>query len=328
MKIFKKIVACAVCLAVLAFTPLVAYSKTTTNGDFPVKTPEHKLVLTVWNVDTFEGGVGSRTDFLAQTFLDYGKKGVLALTKTHTKESAENALNGGEIPDIISFGVGLDGVIKYALELPKINFKGGEIGGKTYAYPWCVGGYFLITKTENNQLIDRLFISQNDFNLPFCALQSEEIKCAEKIFEKPLDAYVDFLAGGKNDALLGTQRDLKRLSARKVDFYAKPIGDFSDIAQYVTITATDAERYAESLSFIEYLISEESQKKLVKIGMQSPFYDVYDGEELFGFNFSKIGYTVSPFTQSSALCAIISQVNQKNPTNDSLLRVKNVLKRL
>lgn len=328
MKIIKRIIACAVCALVLVFTPLVAYKKTTATKTFPVETPTHKLVLTIWNVDTFEGGVGSRTDFLSQAFLDYGKKGVLAIAKTHTKESAEKAIKNGERPDILSFGAGFDGAILCALELPEISFKGGEINGKTYAYPWCVGGYFLITKTPNNQLIDRLFISQNAFNLPFCAMQSERVECKEKFFKAPLDAYVAFVGGRENDALLGTQRDLKRLTTKKANFYAKPIGDFSDIVQYVAITVSDRERYGESLEFIEYLLGEKTQKKLSKIGMYSPFFNVYDGEESFGFDFSKIGYTVSPFTQSLALSAIIGEVNQEKPTNDSLLRLKNALKRL
>lgn len=328
MKIFKSIIACAVCLAVFSFTPLVAYKKTTAGNSFPVQTPEHKLVLTIWNVDLFEGGIGSRTDFLNERFLEFGEKGVLALTKSHTKESAENALKKGETPDVLSFGVGLDGVAQYALELPKTEFLGGEYGGKIYAYPWCVGGYFLIRKTNENQPIERLYVSQNNFNLPYLAIENEQIEAREVRFEKPLDAYVEFLAGGNANALLGTQRDIKRLESRKATFYAQSLGNFSDIVQYVAILTKDELRYEKSLKFVQYLTGEKAQKKLVEIGMQSPFFNVYDGEELFGFDFKKIRFTVSPFTESRFLTAIIDELKVKTPTNDSLLRLKSVLKRL
>ena len=103
---------------------------------------------------------------------------------------------------------------------------------------------------------------------------------------------------------------------------------FSDLVGYVCITTKDEERYSESLKFIEYLIGEKAQEKLVKIGMQSPFKNVYRSGEMLNFDFSDIDYTVSPFTSSNALCAIIDEINTQNPTNDSLLRAKNALKRL
>ena len=328
MKKFKVAVACVLCALVLAFTPMVAYHKTTAENNFPVQTPQNKLVLTLWNIDTFEGGVGSRTDFLAERFLDCGKKGVYLLTKSHTVESAEIALNKGELPDIISFGVGFGMASEYALELPQISFKGGEIGGKTYAYPWCVGGYFLIRKNGDNQLIERLFVSQNEYNLPNYAAIENGVECKEKVFKKPLDAYTSFLGGKNGVALLGTQRDLKRLAVRGVEFVAQPLVGFSDLVQYACITTKDEERYGESLKFIEYLISETAQEKLAKIGMQSPFKNIYQGGETFGFEFSSISFTVSPFTSTKALCALNDEINTPNPTNDSLLRLKNALKRL
>jgi hypothetical protein len=91
-----------------------------------------RSILTIWQIDTFEGGTKSRRQFL----IDVGKEfesqnqGAFVMVNSHTISSAENTLENGIYPDIISYGNGLD--LKQLTEL-KIDktFKGGIIEEKS-----------------------------------------------------------------------------------------------------------------------------------------------------------------------------------------------------
>ena len=327
MVFLKRFLPWALVFLIIIATPF-AYFITTAKSTFPISTPKVKLVLTLWQVDTFEGGIGSRTDFLNEASVDFSDGSTLILVKSHTVESVKNALQKGEIPDMISYGVGVDSVVPLLKSLPKIDFLGGENGGKIYAYPWCVGGYYLITKTENNQLIDRLFVSQGAFNLVYGAILESDVEAKEMICAKPLNAYTSFLSGKKEDALVGTQRDIWRLDRRGAEYFAKPIHGFSDIVQYASVLTGDRVRYDESVRFLKYLTSQKIQQKLEKIGMHSPYFKMQYGGALGEFDFSKIKTTVSPFTSAEAVTSLIGELKRQSITNSSLLTLKNMQKHL
>ena len=327
MKILREILPFALCVFVIAFMPF-AYKKTSSKQSLPIKTPEHKYVLTLWHIDVFEGGVGSRGDFLSNIAVDFRSNGVLVMVVNHTIESAENSIKQGVLPDMISYGVGVDFVAKYAKSLPKKSFLGGEIGGKYYAYPWCAGAYFLITKNENNQPIDKLFVSKSAYNIPFGAIFFGKIDANAIEVKKPLEAYTSFLSSKENCAFLGTQRDLKRLEQRGVEFYAQPVLGFNDLIQYVSVITSDSGRFEECVKFINYLIGEKPQKQLSKIGMLSVFYSAYTDGAMANVSFSDFKYTVSPFVSSDVLNSVNTGFSDTNITNISLLDFKNVLKRL
>ena len=65
----------------------------------------------------------------------------------HTVESANELLNKGEVPDIISCGVS---GVNYDKYLNKINVNsgidGGTINNSRYLVAWCKGGYFEIKR--------------------------------------------------------------------------------------------------------------------------------------------------------------------------------------
>ena len=327
MKILKGILPFAICIFIIAFMPF-AYKKTSAKQNLPLKTPEHKHVLSLWNIDVFEGGVGSRGDFLSKIAVDFRINGVLVMVVNHTVESAKNSIEQGDLPDMISYGVGVDFVSKYARSLPKIDFSGGKLGGNFFAYPWCAGAYFLIAKNENNQPIDKLFVAKSTYNMPFGAIYFGKVEAKEVEVKNSLDAYSAFVSSKENVALLGTQRDLKRLEQRGLEFYAEPIGVFSDLVQYVSVFAKDTDRFNECVSFIKYLISEKVQKQLYKIGMLSVFYNVYTEGVMAKVDFSKFQYTVSPFVNCEVLLAVNHGFSTIKITNISLLDFKNVLKRL
>ena len=126
MKILRTIVPFLLCVCIIALTP-IAYRKTTKTNSFPSNTPTHKMILTLWNIDVFEGGMWSRADFLSAVASEYAKDGVLVMVVSHTIDSAKEMIKRGNTPDMISFGVGADFVTEYAKQLPKISFLGGEV---------------------------------------------------------------------------------------------------------------------------------------------------------------------------------------------------------
>ena len=63
-----------------------------------------KRVIRVWNVDTFEGGKGSRTAFLKKTALraENVNAGAYYLVSSYTPEGAQQAFREGDFPDVLS----------------------------------------------------------------------------------------------------------------------------------------------------------------------------------------------------------------------------------
>ena len=94
----------------------------------------------------FEGGKGSRTAFLKSVAREL-KGEAYYLVTSYTLEGALSAFAEGDAPDVLSFGVGLSEFAERLLPLP-YSFAGGELGGKTLAYPWCMGGYYLFSLTD------------------------------------------------------------------------------------------------------------------------------------------------------------------------------------
>ena len=88
------------------FHSLFAFPESVKGEEKPIKTEEYKFVLTLWNIDVFEGGMGSRADFLTARANERTDDGIIILVKSHTPESVKKSIENGEIPDMVSFGVG------------------------------------------------------------------------------------------------------------------------------------------------------------------------------------------------------------------------------
>ena len=69
---------------------------------------ETARIVSVWNVDTFEGGKGSRTSFLKRVarLAEKSSGETYYRVISYTVEGARAAMLNGEYPDILSFGVG------------------------------------------------------------------------------------------------------------------------------------------------------------------------------------------------------------------------------
>ncbi len=253
----------------------------------------YKAVLTIWQIDSFEGGKGSRASFLKSVSSGFSKKykGVLTLVVSHTVESAKKMLEEGKIPDIISVGYsGLD-CSTYQKEVGNLNVEGGGIiNGKRYFVPWAKSGYFKIVKGSGEKVI----VSEGEYNSSLIALAlSKENFKSYKLLNK-VDAFNEFLLS-KDATLIGTIRDVIRLENRSVECEIEALGNFNDLYQYALITSKENVNY--SRLFIDYLLSEKVQKKLTDLSLLSVnISGLYsESKALSLLEKTKTTYIVSPF---------------------------------
>lgn len=226
-------------------------------------TGKSKKYIELWHIDTFEGGTGSRAAFLNSIALEFERlTGIVVTVKTHTCESAEEFFLNGIVPDVLSFGNGI--------ELPYQML--GKVGEKPYEYavPWCMGGYVAVSR--NGEIIDRAIISVQKNTLSRLAVTASGVAVGLQTEEADSSLAIYDFYGDKHAMLIGTQRDLFRLENKGLDLEVKPLGVFNDLYQYYSILSSDDEKAAAALGFSKYLLSEKVQKRLNKIGMLSAFY--------------------------------------------------------
>lgn len=295
MKRLIKIIVWALLISIVALISVIPKntSNAIKNGN------EYKAVLTIWQIDSFEGGKGSRTAFLRGISSGFSKKykGILTLITSHSVESAEKALNEGKIPDIVSVGAsGLD-FSKYQKEVGNLYVEGaGIIDKKRYFVPWAKGGYFKITRGNGKDII----ISEGKYNSSLIAFALSNQRCENYKIYNQVDAFNSFLIN-KNATLIGTHRDVVRLKNREIDCNIEPLGDFCDLYQYAIITSINNAYY--SRLFIDYLLSNDIQDKLINISMLSTVKGgLYSDDEAFTkLENQKINHIVSPFSDITTI---------------------------
>lgn len=235
------------------------------------------VCLRLWNVDTFEGGKGARSGFLKRVASVYTKKtGVSVLVSSLTDYGARDAFSKGDIPDLISFGIGADYPKEYALNLYGLDERAFLFKEERFAV-WCKGGYFIFSKKDDfTSLTDKnTVISVGGNNLPSVALALSG-RQGKFLSMDATTAYVQFL-NGKFEYLVGTQRDICRFETKGVGVYIMPIEEYLDLYQCISVTSS--KHPLESVDFIRFLLSEEMQKGLTSIGMASSIYSIYSQGE-------------------------------------------------
>ena len=241
---------------------------------------ENRQILTVWHIDTFEGGTGSRTSFLKRVCNAYSNKNknILFLVSSHTVESANELIKKGEYPDLISYGVCSLNIIDRACEIKGFDgvFDGGVAVKKRYAISWCRGNYFHIKRGNGGEV----FISENAYNSALASATYNGVFNANYKVYEPLTAYRNFVLT-KNAELIGTGRDIVRLKNREISFTATALSGYNDLYQYISVTANDNKKIDTAKSFIKYLLSEEIQKKLTEISMFSVVTNGIYADEYF-----------------------------------------------
>ena len=297
MKVFKRIfcwfalIGC--CVGVIELRP-----KAESNGNKEIK----NTIITLWHIDTFEGGIGSRQDFLSKASVRFEKRyeGVFVCVIGYTVEEAQENINKGIYPDMISYGIGFDNY-RNMREIRAKSKYACTVNGKKAAVGWCRGGYVILShgseesggytdgdyiggetnfktgggddyikaKTADNltdKQTEEIIISKGKYNSPEIALALSGTSVKNYDIKSPTEAYSYFLKN-KNAKLLGTQRDIWRLENRQVPFKIEKVCSFSDLVQYISVYTSDENKNFYSQKFIEYLLSEDSQKRLTQIGM-------------------------------------------------------------
>ncbi len=276
--VFKKVFAAAIpfCLIAALIVALAVFPK-------EAQAQKQQCVVRVWNVDTFEGGRGSRTSFLrgvART-VEKTHAGVYYLISSYTLEGARAAYAAREAPDMISFGLGAGFYAEMSLPF-EMRFAGGEVGGETLAIPWCRGKYALFCLEDDFEKQGAVAVSSGGENLSALAARLAGI-AGEEVESQT--AYTQFLSG-KYRYLLGTQRDICRFQTRGVQVFEKELGGYNDLYQVVSVLSK--EKRTACLDLVAELLSEETQDSLEKIGMLP-----VKGDES--------GRTVSVFSDAEAL---------------------------
>ncbi len=320
MKKFLTPVCGILCLAVLGFNAFLLFG----SQEEAPETPQGKTVLNLWNIDSFEGGRGSRTAFLKKAARGFEKRndGLYIMVASMTAEGCAYEMSEGNFPDMVSFGVGTE-VTDNLLALSSLSFAGGNINGKCYAYPWCRGGYVLYSLAEDFSAVscENTVISLGGSNLPVLSACLNGLS-GEYPTEASTTAYVDFI-NGKYRYLLGTQRDYFRFRTRNVKTYAKALDEYNDLYQYIAVCGEENGR--ASLDFVKYLLSEEVQSALSEIGMCAMNGDYAEDELLKTIESAEAVYSVSVFMSKENL-KNLADIAREELLSGEIKKIKNYLK--
>lgn len=302
-KIFKTIAIAIVPIYIAVFLLFIFPSANISSQE---NKPPVAEIIELWHVDIFEGGSGSRGDFLRQRAIEFEQKnsGKFVLVKTITYEQMINNLKEGQYPDLISYGAGIacDILADICAFNGNVNvydnfLNSGVLENKVFALPWCSGGYIIAGISEHlpDQNIDYATVLASSykqkskstlysfitgyamFNNPLLSafVANDNITLSKDSLDdkKPYtqqEAYSRFVSKNASVFLLGSQRDAVRLSQREnaADFTMQALAGFTDLVCYISIL-----KNTKSLSicngFIEYLMTENVQKKLTSINMFS-----------------------------------------------------------
>lgn len=259
-RLIYRIFTFSVCICIMIAAPLIMFTK-----DNKVTADDEPTVLSVWQIDNFEGGRGSRASYLQNIGNDFSKSGGCYVTVTQiTADAAVENLTGGTIPDLISYGAGIEGLERY-------------IVGENPFYCWCNGGYCLLSLEQNADFskanAENTVINEGTGNkVKACALflNLNGADCVQ-----PTAAYVK-LINGEYKYLLGTQRDIFRLKTRGMQFSVMPVTEFNDLYQNISITTQNTKKCAVAEKFIEKLLLQSNN--ISKIGLFKEGQNLYDDE--------------------------------------------------
>ena len=242
-------------------------------------------VLTLWQIDSFEGGRGSRAEYLRSLAQDFAKSANVYIEVTAlSSDAARTNISAGVMPDIISYGAGFYGIESLVLE--------------GYGKAWCRGAYCIIALSGtdfSSVSTANTVINEGKDNLVSVAALFSGLQGAD--YAAPTSAYVSLISG-EYDFLLGTQRDVIRLQTRGESFEVKPLTEFNDLYQYISVLTRDGEKAAVAEEYINYVLSHG--ESLTRIGMLCDGETLYSDEmhALEGVDFS---YTIPAVASSGAV---------------------------
>ena len=269
----------------------------------------YKGVIELWNVEAFEGGSGSRGSWLTSRSAKFEQQnsGLFVHVTTLTEAEARQKLADGQQFDIVCFSRGVGDVIKEHLAPLDIDTKNindnmllaGQFDGKQYAVPLYAGAYCMFARSsqlaqadllskaltqtytrkigKNTVELSPLICGFTSSNSPLTALamsggQGNAASIAEDVTQ--YQAYEQFVSNQKAVTLLGTQRDLYRLTQREQNGKIEnlsfcPLNAYNDLVQFVGINSECGEKLNSCAAYLQYLVSNDVQQTLVNLSMFS-----------------------------------------------------------
>ncbi len=306
IKLIKKSKLIRVFLFIISLAIVISVPIMAAVSKSKAESKEDVTVLSLWQIDGFEGGKGSRAAYLQNVAVSFSKKVKCYITVTAiTAEAARLNLQNGTLPDMISYGAGMYGLESYIC------------GGKAYQ-TWCHGGYCYLSldTTANFEDVsaENLIINVGTGNFADIAAILCGVNGASKA--NPTGAYVELL-NGKYKYLLGTQRDIFRLKTRGAEFKISPITQFNDLYQNISVTSKDSKKQSIATKFINHLISESNN--INKLGLMYTGKNLYDDEIREMENLSYESKLTSPISES------MKKELEQAVLNSDLKKLKNLL---
>lgn len=269
----------------------------------------YKGVIELWNVETFEGGSGSRQSWLTNKSAKFEAKnsGLFVHVTTLTESELRQKLEGGQTFDMVCFSRGVGDVVKQYLAPLTLETKSarenmllaGQVDGKQYAAPLYAGAYCLFARTsqlsetdilakaltqtytrkigKNTVELNPLVCGFTAANSPLTALAMSGGRGNASALSEGVtqyQAYEQFVANKTAVTLLGTQRDLYRLSQREDNGKIETLGfcpltGYTDLVQFVGVSSACGDKLNSCMQYINYLLSAEVQQTLVNLSMFS-----------------------------------------------------------
>lgn len=244
----KTLILVAIIVLLIITVPLLAVFQSRSAAADDVQTQS----ISIWQIDGFEGGRGSRSQYLQNIGNKCFKNDKVYVNVTAlSADAARLNLEQGKMPDIISYSAGFYGIENY-------------VNKKDFAYKsWCRGGYCLLTIDEGADFsditVENTVINAGKDNLSEVASIMCGVGGAQT--EEPTNAYLRLL-NGNYKYLLGTQRDIFRLKTRNASFSVKPVTQFNDLYQNISILTSNNAKYEACKRYVDYLLANNNVGKL------------------------------------------------------------------
>ncbi len=188
MNVFKKVISLAL-LVVFALFCFVFVFPALPRNVTPERTVATPVILTLWHVESFEGGVGSRADWLKRRAIEFEKnnQGIFVDVVKLTPEQLSQKLSEGQCFDLVSFGFGVGELVanriaEISATTPVFDnlLSAGQMDGKQYAIPYLSGGYLLAGKSADLQKIQNYVDLKN--SVFDCSIQKTVGKKEKKLY--------------------------------------------------------------------------------------------------------------------------------------------------
>ncbi len=242
---------------------------------------KQQSIITIWHVETFEGGGKARIDYLKNIARSMEKENneVLFMIKAIEPEKLESELEVSS-PDIISFGFGVGKIVLPYLNPHEKTFDvrdelitSGSFNKKLYAVPFMVGAYAMFNHSHD---ATEFHVGQNAYISPINIYKNLNLTPKEN--ESQYEAYKDFVYD-KKVQLLGSTRDLFRINnlnrLGRTSAEISPVESYTDLIQYLGIINSNS----TTQKFLSLALNKIQQNTLVNYSLFSSLYNklYFDG---------------------------------------------------